>query len=70
MNPNSNSMYHFVLVCALYRVVTQPKLPWWPQVDIIYNKAPELRIMFTDTLTKVTQGCISHTPLKMIQVSH
>ena len=34
----------------------------------MYNKSAELRAMFIDTLTKVTQGCISHTPLRMIQV--
>lgn len=52
-----------------YRIITQPRLPWWPQIDIVYNKSSELRSMFTDTLNKVTQGCISHTPLRMIQVS-
>ena len=34
----------------------------------MYNKSAELRAMFIDTLTKVTQGYISHTPLRMIQV--
>ncbi|XP_042235752.1 neurofibromin-like isoform X1 [Homarus americanus] len=67
LNPNSASSYHFVLVSSLYRIITQPRLPWWPQIDIVYNKSSELRSMFTDTLNKVTQGCISHTPLRMIQ---
>ncbi|XP_071038330.1 neurofibromin isoform X2 [Parasteatoda tepidariorum] len=67
LNLNSPSTYHFVLVCSLYRIITQPRLPWWPQIDIVYSKAHELRNMFTDTLTKVTQGCISHAPLRMIQ---
>ncbi|XP_069989899.1 neurofibromin isoform X4 [Penaeus vannamei] len=67
LNPNSQSTYHFVLVSSLYRIITQPRLPWWPQIDIVYNKSSELRSMFTDTLNKVTQGCISHTPLRMIQ---
>ncbi|XP_037791196.1 neurofibromin-like isoform X5 [Penaeus monodon] len=66
LNPNSQSTYHFVLVSSLYRIITQPRLPWWPQIDIVYNKSSELRSMFTDTLNKVTQGCISHTPLRMI----
>lgn len=69
LNLNSPSTYHYVLVCSLYRIITQPRLPWWPQIDIVYNKAHELRNMFTDTLTKVTQGYISHAPLKMIQVN-
>jgi hypothetical protein len=55
-------MIHF------YRIITQPRLPWWPQIDIVYNKSSELRAMFTETLNKVTQGYITHTPLKMIQV--
>ena len=42
----------------MYRIVTQPRLDWWPQVDILYTRATDLRIMFTETLTKVTQ--ISH----------
>ncbi|CAL4182418.1 unnamed protein product, partial [Meganyctiphanes norvegica] len=67
LNPVSPSTYHFVLVSSLYRIITQPRLPWWPQIDIVYNKSSELRSMFTDTLNKVTQGCISHTPLRMIQ---
>ncbi|XP_040072137.1 neurofibromin [Ixodes scapularis] len=58
--------YHHVLLGSLLRVVSQPRLPWWPQVDLLYSKAPELRHMFTDTLNKVTQGFISHGPVKMI----
>lgn len=61
-------MYHYVLVCSLFRIITQPRLSWWPKIDYIYSKSSELRIMFTDTLIKATQGCISHTPLRMIQV--
>ncbi|RWS29482.1 neurofibromin-like protein, partial [Leptotrombidium deliense] len=67
LNPASQTIYHFVLVCSLHRIVSQSRLPWWPQIDIVYLKAPELRLMFTDTLTKVTQGFMSHTPLRMIQ---
>ncbi|XP_057670020.1 neurofibromin isoform X1 [Diorhabda carinulata] len=61
--------FHFVLVRSLYKIVTQPRLHWWPQIDLVYNKASELRAMFTDTLNKVSQGCISHTPLRMIQIT-
>ncbi|XP_063990874.1 neurofibromin isoform X3 [Diachasmimorpha longicaudata] len=67
LNINSPSIYQFILVSSLYRIVTQPKLSWWPQIDLIYPRSPELRNMFTDTLNKVTQSYISHTPLKMIQ---
>ncbi|XP_064460461.1 neurofibromin-like isoform X2 [Ornithodoros turicata] len=62
----TSALYHHVLLGSLLRVVTQPRLAWWPQVDLLYNKAPELRHMFTDTLNKVTQGFISHGPVKMI----
>jgi neurofibromin 1 len=34
---------------------------------MLYNKAPELRDLFIKTLNCVTQGYMSHTPLKMIQ---
>ncbi|CAB3359077.1 Hypothetical predicted protein [Cloeon dipterum] len=67
LNPNSPPTYHLVLVSSLFRIITQPRLPWWPQIDLVYNKSSELRSMFTDTLNKVTQGCISSTPLRMIQ---
>ncbi|KAK4305959.1 hypothetical protein Pmani_022180 [Petrolisthes manimaculis] len=69
LNPNSNSIYHYVLVSSLFRIITQPRLPWWPQIDIVYNKSSELRSMFTETLNKVTQGYISHTALRMIHVN-
>lgn len=49
-----------------FRIVTQPRLSWWPQIDIMYSKSSELRSMFTDTLNKVTQGYISHLSLRMI----
>ncbi|XP_066962551.1 neurofibromin isoform X3 [Macrobrachium rosenbergii] len=67
LNQGSPSSYHFVLVSSLYRIITQPRLAWWPQIDIVYNKSSELRSMFTDTLNKVSQGCISHTLLRMTQ---
>lgn len=67
LNLNSPSTYHFVLVRSLYRIVTQKRLNWWPQIDLVYSRSSELRALFTDTLNKVSQGCISHTPLRMIQ---
>jgi neurofibromin 1 len=70
LNPQSSSLYHYVLVCSLYKIVTQPRLSWWPEVHILYSKAPELRAMFLDTFSKVSQTFQAHTPLKMIQVSY
>ncbi|XP_012282166.1 neurofibromin isoform X3 [Orussus abietinus] len=67
LNLNSPSTYQFVLVSSLYRIVTQPRLSWWPQIDLVYSRSAELRSMFTDTLNKVTQSYISPTPLRMIQ---
>ncbi|XP_021921694.1 neurofibromin isoform X3 [Zootermopsis nevadensis] len=66
LNPNSAFLYHYVLISSLYRIITQPRLPWWPQIDLVYNKSSDLRSMFTDTLNKVSQGCITHTALRMI----
>ena len=61
---------NFANVCFYLnrRIITQQLLSWWPHIDLMYNKSAELRAMFIDTLTKVTQGYISHTPLRMIQV--
>ncbi|KAK0170129.1 hypothetical protein PV328_010729 [Microctonus aethiopoides] len=67
LNSNSPPFYQFVLVSSLYRIATQLRLPWWPQIDIIYPRSAELRNLFTDILGKVTQNYISHTPLRMIQ---
>ncbi|KAL3856417.1 hypothetical protein ACJMK2_011181 [Sinanodonta woodiana] len=70
LNPHSPPIYHLVLVNALHRIITQPRLPWWPNISIIYGKAAELRNMFTDTLNKVTQGMASHTTPKMTGVTY
>ncbi|CAH1153410.1 unnamed protein product [Phaedon cochleariae] len=69
LNLNSSITYHYVLVKSLYQIVTQPRLHWWPQIDLVYSKSSELRAMFTDTLNKVFQGCSAHTPLRMIQMT-
>ncbi|CAD5126032.1 DgyrCDS14209 [Dimorphilus gyrociliatus] len=67
INPHNNDLlkvclqthavptFHFVLVNVLYRIITQPRLEWWPSIEVIYGKASELRNMFTETLNKVTQ---------------
>ncbi|XP_055848107.1 neurofibromin isoform X2 [Episyrphus balteatus] len=49
-----------------FRIVNQPRLPWWPQTDVVHYRSAELRALFTDTLNKATQGYIAHTPLRMI----
>ncbi|XP_017785481.1 PREDICTED: neurofibromin isoform X3 [Nicrophorus vespilloides] len=67
LNVNSQPIYHFVLVRSLYRIVTQPRLMWWPKIELLYTKSSELRALFTDTLNKVAQGYSVHTPLRMIQ---
>ncbi|XP_047513398.1 neurofibromin isoform X4 [Pieris napi] len=69
LNLNSNSFYHSVIVNSLLRIINQPRLPWWPQIELLYPRAAELRTMFTDTLNKATQGYIAHTPLRMISLS-
>ena len=66
LNTSSPSLYHHVLVSALFRIITQPRLAWWPQIDMLYSKSAELRAMFTETLNRVTQGYITHQPVKMI----
>ncbi|XP_055612148.1 neurofibromin isoform X5 [Uranotaenia lowii] len=63
---NSPPAYHFVIVSSLLKIVTQARLPWWPQIDLVYARSGELRALFTDTLNKATQGYIAHTPLRMI----
>ncbi len=44
--------------------VLQSRLQWWPNIEIMYGKASELRNLFTDTLNKVTQ--MTHQPLHKI----
>ncbi|XP_061727749.1 neurofibromin [Cydia pomonella] len=69
LNLNTHISYHYVIVNSLLRIIKQPRLPWWPQIELLYPRAAELRAMFTDTLNKATQGYIVHTPLRMISRS-
>ncbi|KAL0809300.1 hypothetical protein ABMA28_011514 [Loxostege sticticalis] len=69
LNLNTHISYHYVIVNSLLRIIKQPRLPWWPQIELLYPRAAELRAMFTDTLNKATQGYIVHTPLRMISLS-
>jgi neurofibromin 1 len=65
LNLNNASVFHFILVKALYRIITQRRLVWWPTIDIVLSRAGELRNMFTDTLNKVNHGSTcSSTPLR------
>ncbi|RUS73016.1 hypothetical protein EGW08_019222, partial [Elysia chlorotica] len=67
INSSSSPMYHYVLVNALHRIITQPRLSWWPSISLIYPKAGELRNMFNETVNKVTQGFSSHScPKQMV----
>ena len=70
LNLSSPAMFHYVLVKALYRIITQKRLAWWPQIDIVYSRAGELRTMFTDTLNKVSQSStFSTTPLRFTGIT-
>lgn len=53
LNLAASPVYHFVLVNALHRIATQPRLPFWPSIDVLYNKVAELRTLFIETLTYV-----------------
>ncbi len=70
LNTQSPAIYHQVLVCSIHRIITQKRLPWWPEVKMLYPKSNELRDLFIKTLNYVMQsGCMvsAHTPLKLIQ---
>jgi len=56
------------LFLACCRIITEPRLPGWPPINLVYCRSSELRSMFTDTLNRATQNYSSHTPLRMIQV--
>ncbi|XP_034936145.1 neurofibromin isoform X2 [Chelonus insularis] len=67
LNLSAPATYQFVLISSLYRIATQPRLAWWPQIDLVYPQSVELKNLFIDTLNKVTPNYIYPTPLKMIQ---
>lgn len=62
----SPTAYHYVIVSSLLRIVTQTRLDWWPQPNLVYVRSGELRALFTDVLNKATQSFTAHTPLRMI----
>nr|XP_046149876.1 neurofibromin-like [Oncorhynchus gorbuscha] len=61
----SPSTFHFVLVNSLHRIITNSDLDWWPKIDAVYCYSGELRLMFSDTLSRVMQGLQTHAPLRM-----
>ncbi|XP_050557964.1 neurofibromin isoform X9 [Spodoptera frugiperda] len=69
LNLTTHISYHYVIINSLLRIIKQPRLPWWPQIELLYPRAAELRAMFTDTSNKATQGYVVHTPLRMISLS-
>lgn len=56
LNLNSPSVFHYVLMRALFKIINQRRLIWWPTIDLVLNKAVDLRNLFTDNLNKVNQG--------------
>ncbi|CAL8098834.1 unnamed protein product [Calicophoron daubneyi] len=63
LQTNSPSIYQTVLVSSLYRIITQLRLPWWPDVSPFYSKSTEIRTMFLETLNKVNH----HPPIRITQ---
>ncbi|XP_050358342.1 neurofibromin-like isoform X3 [Nymphalis io] len=66
---NISYHYHYVIVDSLLRIIKQPRLPWWPQIELLYSRAAELRAMFTATLNKAKQAYKVQSPLRMISLS-
>ncbi|XP_055736461.1 neurofibromin-like isoform X3 [Salvelinus fontinalis] len=61
----SPSTFHFVLVNSLHKIITNSDLDWWPKIDAVYCYSGELRLMFSDTLSRVMQDLHTHAPLRM-----
>uniref|UniRef100_A0A7N8X309 Neurofibromin n=1 Tax=Mastacembelus armatus TaxID=205130 RepID=A0A7N8X309_9TELE len=62
---SSPSTFHFVLVNSLHRIITNSRLDWWPKIVAVYCYSGELRLMFSETLSRVIQGAGTHAPLRM-----
>ncbi|CAH8500828.1 unnamed protein product [Heterobilharzia americana] len=63
LQTTSPAIYHTVLVSGLYRIITQSRLPWWPDVSPFYSKSTEIRTMFLETLNRVNH----HPPIRITQ---
>ena len=64
----SPAIFRNVLVCAFYRIATQPPLTWWADIDLMYNNAADLRIMFGEALKAVIQAQQQQAPQRLSQV--
>uniref|UniRef100_A0A1I8I0I3 Neurofibromin n=1 Tax=Macrostomum lignano TaxID=282301 RepID=A0A1I8I0I3_9PLAT len=53
LNQQSPPIFHFVLVCSLHKIITQPRLSWWPTINNFYSKSADLRNMFLETLNRL-----------------
>uniref|UniRef100_A0A674CQW5 Neurofibromin 1 n=1 Tax=Salmo trutta TaxID=8032 RepID=A0A674CQW5_SALTR len=62
---SSPSTFHFVLVNSLHRIITNSDLDWWSKIDAVYCYSGELRLMFSDTLSRVMHGLHTHAPQRM-----
>ncbi|VDO66408.1 unnamed protein product, partial [Schistosoma curassoni] len=65
LQTTSPAIYHTVLVSGLYRIITQSRLAWWPDVSPFYSKSTEIRSMFLETLNRVNH----HPPIRITQAS-
>ncbi|VDP28185.1 unnamed protein product [Schistosoma mattheei] len=63
LQTTSPAIYHTVLVSGLYRIITQSRLAWWPDVSPFYSKSTEIRSMFLETLNRVNH----HPPIRITQ---
>ncbi|CAH8478803.1 unnamed protein product [Schistosoma turkestanicum] len=63
LQTTSPAIYHTVLVSGLYRIITQSRLSWWPDVSPFYSKSTEIRSMFLETLNRVNH----HPPIRITQ---
>ena len=53
LNLAASPVYHFVLVNALHRIATQPRLPFWPSIDVLYNKVEILFPYYMSTIVTI-----------------
>ncbi|KAJ8682950.1 hypothetical protein QAD02_018742 [Eretmocerus hayati] len=64
---SSCNLYQLTLVCSLHKIICQPRLSWWPQIDVVYSRSAELRHMFIETISKVGHNHTQSAPLRMMQ---
>ncbi|XP_002734096.2 neurofibromin-like, partial [Saccoglossus kowalevskii] len=64
---NSPAQFHLVLVHAFHQIITKSTLPWWPKINLIYDRiSSDLRNLFSDTINRVSQSS-SQMPLRQSQ---